>query len=147
VDEGASVNLVEHCRILRRHQGSRMERLEAALLSDALRQRCVMAAVAYRLDTGREPYRLVVEESGEVRVTAAQEYFSMEEAAAKVGRRVETLVAFSGVPRGTAGAVVRYDEAGSGFDVGIAWELPERRDKPLVDWFSKDAYEECLMEW
>jgi hypothetical protein len=75
VDERASVHLVEHGRILRRRQGGRMERLEASWLSDALRQRCVMAAIAYRLDTGHEPYRLVVEASGEVTVTAAREYF------------------------------------------------------------------------
>lgn len=123
-----------------------MERLEASWLSAALRQRCVMAAIAYRLDTGHEPYRLVVEASGEVTVTAAREYFSMEEASVKVGRRVETLVACSGVPQGTTGVVVRYDETGGGFDVGIAWELPERRPTPLVEWFSKDAYEECLRE-
>jgi hypothetical protein len=60
---------------------------------------------------------------------------------------VETLVPFSGAPQGTAGVVVRYDEADSGFDVGIQWELPRRRTRPLVDWFSKDEYEEFLREW
>jgi hypothetical protein len=141
------VNPVEHYRILRRRQGGGMQKLEAALLSDDLRQRCLAAAVGYRLETGQEPYRLVIEASGEVTVAAEREYFRPEDAAAKVGRRVETLVPFSGVPQGTAGVVVRYDEAGSGFDVGIQWELPEHRTKPLVDWFSKDEYEEFLREW
>jgi hypothetical protein len=45
----------------------------------------------------------------------------------------ETLVAFSKVSRGTTGVVVCLDEAASGFDVGIRWELPERRTKLLAD--------------
>jgi hypothetical protein len=53
---------------------------------------------------------------------------------------VEILVAFSGVPKETTGVVARFDEAASGFDVGIQWQLPERRTKLLVDWFPKDAY-------
>ena len=59
--EEDSAHLVEHCRVLRRRQGGSMERLDAALLADALRQRCLLAAVRYRLETGREPYRLVIE--------------------------------------------------------------------------------------
>jgi hypothetical protein len=57
----------------------------------------------------------------------------MEEAVRKVGTQVETLVPFSGVAKGTTSVVVRFDETGSGFDIGIQWELPERRAKPLVD--------------
>ena len=71
-------------------------------------------------------------------MVAARQYFSLEEAAAKVGTSVETLVAFSAVPKGITGVVVRFDEAASGFDVGIQWELLERRTKLLVDWFSKE---------
>jgi hypothetical protein len=37
------------------------------------------------VDTGHGPYRLVVEANGEVTVAAAREYFTREEAAAKVG--------------------------------------------------------------
>jgi hypothetical protein len=117
------------------------------LLSDDLRQRRVIAALTYRLDTGQEPYRLVVEESGKVTVAAAREHFTMEEAVGKVGTQVETLVPFSGVPTGTTGVIVRIDETGSGFDVGIQWELPERLAKPLVDWFSKEEYKEFLLQW
>jgi hypothetical protein len=47
-------------------------------------------------------------------------------------------------PKGTTGVVARFDEAASWFDVGTQWELPERRTKLLVDWFSKDAYEGFL---
>ena len=92
----------------------------------------------------RQPYRLVIEERGEVTVVAARKYFSLAEAAAKIGTWAETLVAFSGVPKGTTGVVVHSDEAASGFAVGMQGELPERRTKLMVDWFSKDAYEECL---
>jgi hypothetical protein len=74
-------------------------------------------------------------------VVAARKYSSLAEAATKDGTWVETLVAFSGVPKGTTGVVARFDEAASGFDVGIQWELLERRTKLLVDWFSKDAHE------
>lgn len=124
-----------------------MERVEVSLLTEEMRQSCIMAAVHYRLDTGHDPFRLVIEESGEVSVAAQREYFGPEEAAGKIGKRIETLVDFSGVAKGTIGVVVRYDEAGSGFDVGIQWDLPERQGrKPLVDWFSKDEYEEFLIE-
>jgi hypothetical protein len=103
-----------------------------------------------------------------------RKYFSQAEAAALVGKRVRSLVDFSGVPRGTTGLVVRADPAGRSkspfgkpvevFSVAIQWDLPERRPfaavgiadgepfvfvntgKPLVDWFSKDEYDRYLVE-
>lgn len=103
-----------------------------------------------------------------------REYFTYEEVHAKVGRQVKTLVDFSGVPRDTTGQVVRADSAGrtkpmfgeafETYDVGVQWNLPrepiqiERSDsagevfmaitggRPLVDWFSKDEYEQYLEE-
>jgi hypothetical protein len=50
---------------------------------------------------------------------------------------VETLVVFSGIPKGTTGVAVGFDEAASGFGVGIQSELPEWHttralDKPLT---------------
>jgi hypothetical protein len=133
VDERGDANLLEHCRILRRRERGGMERIEPLLLPDELQQQCVIAALQYRLETG------------EVSVAAERQYFSFEEATAKAGKRIETLIDFSGVPKGSTGVVVRYDEAGSGFDVGIQWDLTDR-SKPLVDWFSKDEYEEFLIE-
>jgi hypothetical protein len=121
-----------------------MDTLDASLLVDDLRYRCLVAAASYRPKTEQEPYRLGVEERSEVTVVAARKYFRLAEAAAKVDTWVETLVAFFGVPKGTTGAVVHFDEAASGFDVGIQGELPERRTTLLVDWFSNDAYEEFL---
>jgi len=63
-----------------------------------------------------------------------REYFSFEEAQAKVGRKVKTLVEFSGAPKDTTGQVIRADPAGQikppfgeardVFDVAIQWDLP-----------------------
>ena len=103
-----------------------------------------------------------------------REYFTQEEAEAKVGHRIRTRVAWSGVPEGTTGAVVRADPAGPSkppfgevvdtFYVAIQWELPREPlqirqgvigdepvlmitgGKPLLDWFSKDEYERYLDE-
>jgi hypothetical protein len=54
--------------------------------------------------------------------------------------KVESLVEFSGVPKGTIG-IVEID----GKRFKIIWELPNRV-KPLVDWFSKDDYDRFLKE-
>jgi hypothetical protein len=103
-----------------------------------------------------------------------RKYFSQEEAQTKVGRRIRTRVAWSGVPEGTAGDVIRADPAGQTkqpfgkavevFDVAIQWNLPAEPQrvgigqlegetflvvtggKPLVDWFTKDEYEKYLEE-
>ena len=63
-----------------------------------------------------------------------RENFNFDEAQAKVGRRVKTLVEFSGVPKATTGQVIRadaagkvkppFDEAREVFDVAIQWDLP-----------------------
>ncbi len=104
-----------------------------------------------------------------------REYFTKSEADSLVGRRIQTLVEFSGVPKGVAGVVLRADSAGRTKGVGakapdevynlaIQWELPAekaavatgeaagepflviRRGGPLVDWFSKDEYQKYLRE-
>lgn len=54
-------------------------------------------------------------------------------ALAKVGRRIKTLIEFSGVPRATLGEVTRADESGEGYTLTIQWDLPKDRAKPLVD--------------
>ena len=71
--------------------------------------------------------------------------FSEGEARAKVGLRVDTLVDFSGVPKGTAGTVLRADPSGVGFTLGVEWQLADR-SQPLVDWFTKNEYERFLRE-
>lgn len=55
---------------------------------------------------------------------------------------IETLVQFSGVPKGTRGTC-EVD----GKEFKITWDLPERRGgKPLVDWFTKDEKDRFLKE-
>ncbi len=102
-------------------------------------------------------------------------YFSQEEAQAKVGQTIRSLVEFSGVPQGTTGLVIAADAAGwtkalagektEVYDVAIQWNLPRpdaaitmvvtdqgdaylhlRTGQPLVDWFTKDEYERYLAE-
>jgi hypothetical protein len=102
-------------------------------------------------------------------------YFTQTEAQDRVGRRVQTRVAFSGVPEGTRGQVISADPvewarraadaAERVYDLAIQWDLPLPRafadvvipagaapyvhiglGKPLVDWFTKDEYERYLTE-
>ena len=93
----------------------------------------------------------------------SEKRFTKPEAEAKVGKKVRTLVEFSGVPGGTTGRVIRADAAGrvkpacgeavEVYDLAIQWDLPTappavmrgesggepflfiRSGKPLVDWF------------
>lgn len=104
-----------------------------------------------------------------------REYFTQAEAETKIGKRIRTRVAFSGVPEGTTGVVVSADPAGWGrpasgektevYDAVIQWDLPSGADyaelvippggepylfiqtgSPLKDWFTKDEYERYLDE-
>jgi hypothetical protein len=72
-------------------------------------------------------------------------HFTQEEAEGKVGRAIESLVPFSGVPRGTTGKVVAASgELSDGWDVVIEWDLPHRlfgmQRRALRDWFVKSEY-------
>lgn len=71
------------------------------------------------------------------------EYFTPEEAQAKVGKRIRTLVEFSGVPKGTNGVVLPPTD--KLVSLPIQWALVGRL-KPLVDWFTKWEYEKYLEE-
>jgi len=79
-----------------------------------------------------------------------QEYFTRTEAEARVGRRIRSLVVFSGVPQNTTGTVIGADPAGDdGWSLAIRWDIPGRspgHTRMLVDWFSRDEYERCLEE-
>jgi hypothetical protein len=84
-----------------------------------------------------------------------QQYFDERTALSKVGKRIQTLVDFSCVPKGTRGVVRRADpvnifNGNNGslskfYRVAIEWHLPSRCF-PLVDWFTKDEYERYLEE-
>jgi hypothetical protein len=52
--------------------------------------------------------------------------------------KIRTKVEFSGVPKGTTGT-----SEVDGKEFKITWDLPNRA-KPLVDWFSKDEFEQFL---
>lgn len=71
--------------------------------------------------------------------------FDYATALSRVGRRIQTLVAFSGVPQGTVGQVLQADPGEGGYTLAIQWELPGRA-KPLVDWFRQGEYERFLRE-
>lgn len=75
---------------------------------------------------------------------AKNKYFSFKEATDKVGTWVSTLVEFSGVPVGTRGLVIEASDHENGCTVAIVWDMP--RDRPLMDWFSKDDYNRFLIE-
>jgi hypothetical protein len=88
-----------------------------------------------------------------------REYFTAEEAQAKVGQRIEALREFSLIPQGTTGTVIETDQASPiDYSLVIRWDVPRPRweehlniggepvlsvsgGKPLVDWFSRDEYE------
>lgn len=84
------------------------------------------------------------------------EHFTQAEASALIGKTFESVVEFSGVPKGTRGQVIAADAGGLGhWDVVIEWDLPKRPSnhyevlhegervlviqtgKPLRDWFDK----------
>jgi hypothetical protein len=103
-----------------------------------------------------------------------EKFFTKTEAEAKVGKKIRTLVEFSGVPKGTTGQVVRVDpmgktkpafgEASEVYDVVIQWNLTAepaevtrgesggepfiliQRGNPLEDWFAREEYERFLVE-
>lgn len=70
-------------------------------------------------------------------------YFDYVQAAKLVGRRIRTKIAWSGVPAGTTGRIVRadnsYTESGR-LALVIRWDLPERC-KPLEDWFDANEFQ------
>lgn len=74
------------------------------------------------------------------------EYFTPEEARAKVGRRIRTDFAFSSVERDTTGKVVGfYHHSPKQCGVEVQWDLLGR-PTPLVDGFSKTEYQDFLVE-
>jgi hypothetical protein len=80
-----------------------------------------------------------------MKTKTAESYFNRADAEELLWRRVRTKVEFSGVPKDTAGAVVRVDTGSypERYTVGIQWDLPGRA-QPLVDWFTRDEYQRFL---
>ena len=72
--------------------------------------------------------------------------FSREEAQARLGRRVRSVVSLSDVAAGTSGRVVEIDEIDKdGFELIVEWDL-RIEGKFQHDWFSKEQCERCLID-
>ncbi len=67
------------------------------------------------------------------------------DARAKVRRRVCTHMAFDGIPQGTVGTAKRVDRVIDGYDLEIAWAVPERR-RPMVGWYTRTEDEGSVVE-
>jgi len=78
-------------------------------------------------------------------------YFTHAEAVVKLGKTVKNKIPLSGVPEGTRGTVAAVSYAGNlRYELEVQWHLPHRRFgmklKPLSDWFTRDEYEDFLLE-
>ena len=72
--------------------------------------------------------------------------FSREEALSRVGRRVRSIVGFDGLEVGTLGRVMEIDEIEpDGFELIIEWDS-RIEGKFQHDWFTKEQYENSLVE-
>jgi hypothetical protein len=72
--------------------------------------------------------------------------FSRDEAQAKLGRRVRSVVWLDDVASGTRGRVMEIDEIDKdGFELIVEWDL-RIGGKSQHDWFTKDRYDHCLVE-
>src|SRR5262249_19540491 len=69
--------------------------------------------------------------------------FTMEEAAAKIGKRVRRMVDIAGVTSILVGTVIRADAVDDGYTVGVVWDPAERL---FGDRVSKDDDEKLLTE-
>ncbi len=71
--------------------------------------------------------------------------FTKQEAENKLGRAVRSLVPLPAVPQGTTGRVVRAEEINDGYDLVIEWDAGVSNSR-FQDWFTKDEYENNLLE-
>lgn len=67
------------------------------------------------------------------------QYFTRQEAEAKIGKRIRNLVPLPGIARGTDGVVIGADFSGKGYRVAIRWSTPAK-DRPAVELFFRDEY-------
>ncbi len=76
------------------------------------------------------------------------EYFTQDQAAAQVGKRVRAVADASGVPAGTMGRVIRADSAGRNrWVVAVEWSVPAGL-RPLtgIDWNASGG-QHSRMDW
>jgi hypothetical protein len=69
--------------------------------------------------------------------------FTLEEAAAKIGKRVRRIVDIAGVTSILVGTVIRADAVDEGYTVRVIWDPQERL---FGDRFTKEEYGELLVE-
>lgn len=73
-----------------------------------------------------------------------ERFFTAAEADEEIGKTIESLVDFSGIPKGTRGKVKsRYPAGINKWGLDIAWDRPGKH--PLHDGFSKNEYERFLV--
>ena len=71
--------------------------------------------------------------------------FTGEEARAKLGSRVRSIVAIDGIALGTSGRVMQVDEIESNrFDLIVEWDT-RLEGKRQHDWFTKEQFERYLI--
>ena len=72
--------------------------------------------------------------------------FTEEEARAKLGQRVRSLVLFPGLHRGASGTVADIFHVGDGlFELIVKWDRPHP-NRACGDWFTKREYRFFLEE-
>jgi hypothetical protein len=69
----------------------------------------------------------------------ADRTFTKAEAQAKVGMRVRTRIAFTEIPQGAIGTIIRPDRVIDGYDLEVAWVWAGRLT-PWIAWITKDEY-------
>jgi hypothetical protein len=69
--------------------------------------------------------------------------FTMEEATAKIGKRVRSIADISGATSILVGTVIQADAVDDGYIFGMVWDPAERI---FGDRFSKGDYEKLLTE-
>lgn len=72
--------------------------------------------------------------------------FDVFTATDKLGRRIEALVNFPGIPRGSIGTVVCAQPRQDGYLLVVQWTAPANAEGHLVLWFTQGEYEELLAE-
>lgn len=77
---------------------------------------------------------------------AGRSYFSEQEARRILHRKVRSLFKSAGIPKGSTGTVALVEVDGDGYSVGIEWDLAGQ-SRAMIDWFSKDEFEDLLIEF
>lgn len=72
--------------------------------------------------------------------------FLSEEAEELIGKRIRSLIVFSGIPLGTSGTITgKYKTCYGHWGIEITWDKKSALGgEPIVDGFSKDEYERFL---